>query len=563
MMYRDTLRRLATGGILAAFLTGISLPASTSASIASDIGDGEDTGVFNNADDHLAKEVGHGNSIVEATDDFRANAIDLLGDRFVEVWLTPAQDHFVVGVLDLQADELAGFEAELSKIAAVEVVNRDVSRQELDDLAAKTLANLQEDVEPVSFGILYDKGVVLASVRPADVAKAKAVAELLNGPSNVLTGNTARAATRQLSSFVPEKPTIAIAEQADLPQLQESHYSAPFKGGKQLLRKSGSKWYGNCTAGVLLRGGTDPQNAYGLTAGHCGPSGQQMAIGYAHGADEGTAAMTLGSLQNNTIWGVHSSVHADAAVFGVPNGNSLTPSIYINNSLSRTVVARTEAAAPYSRVCVSGSVTTSELCGTITLTNQDTVFLPGSDNISHTVHHTYWVQWDNGAATQKGDSGSPIYAVNPDGTAIVVGILSGGNSTHTTFSSIWWSLNLTGTHIRTVDRTPFWSVDQVSGVSGQVFVAGWIIDPDLARTATSVHVYLGGPAGSGDGYAVGAGGLREDVAAVYPNTGSKHGFSGFLTTSRRGNVPVYVYGINIGEDPGGNPLMYSGTVYVS
>jgi hypothetical protein len=144
-----------------------------------------------------------------------------------------------------------------------------------------------------------------------------------------------------------------------------------------------------------------------------------------------------------------------------------------------------------------------------------------------------------------------------------VGIHAGGDGTHGIFSSIWWSLELTGTHLRTVDRVPFGTVENVQGQNGNVLVAGWIIDPDLARTSTQVHVYLGGPAGSGDGYAVGAGGLRTDVAAAYPNTGSNHGFSATLTTSRRGNVAVYIYGINIGEDPGANPLMYSGVVQVS
>lgn len=97
-----------------------------------------------------------------------------------------------------------------------------------------------------------------------------------------------------------------------------------------------------------------------------------------------------------------------------------------------------------------------------------------------------------------------------------------------------------------------------------MFVAGWIVDPDLARTPAHVHVYIGGPDGSGQGYAVYANGSRPDVAAAYPNTGSTHGFSTVLSTGYRNLVPVYIYGVNLGENGGNrNFLMWSGTVIVS
>ncbi|MDR1152178.1 MAG: S1 family peptidase [Bifidobacteriaceae bacterium] len=243
----------------------------------------------------------------------------------------------------------------------------------------------------------------------------------------------------------------------------------------------------------------------------------------------------------------------------------------MNSNLSRTVVAKAEAAAPYTRVCISGSKTTSEMCGNITRTNWDTTFAAAvnGDGMSHVVHHTYHVVWDNGSTTQGGDSGAPVYAVNPDGTAIAVGIHTGSaaatasDPAYGVFSSMWWSLDLTGTKIRTADRVQVGNVEGVNGTSGKVVVSGWIIDPDLVRTAASVHVYLGGPAGIGDGYSITADGFRSDVASAYPNTGSNHGFAASLTTSRRGAVPVYIYGMNLGEGEPGNPLMYSGTVYVS
>ncbi|MDR1152179.1 MAG: S1 family peptidase [Bifidobacteriaceae bacterium] len=232
-----------------------------------------------------------GVSIVDATDDFQTAAVDLLGDRFVEFWLTPTQDHFVVGVLDLQASEVAYLESTLSKVATAEVVDREVSRQELDTLAADVLETVEQEAEITSFGVFYDKGIIEVKVKPSDFQAAKASADSLETTANVIVGNAARVATLQLNTTVATEPRVAVVAQTEQPEVQESHYSAPFKGGKRLLKHvSGTNWAENCTAGFLLQGGTDPQNAYGLTAGHCGPNGQQMAIGN----NSGTTALILG-----------------------------------------------------------------------------------------------------------------------------------------------------------------------------------------------------------------------------------------------------------------------------
>lgn len=111
------------------------------------------------------------------------------------------------------------------------------------------------------------------------------------------------------------------------------------------------------------------------------------------------------------------------------------------------------------------------------------------------------------------------------------------------------------------NRLPVGSFDLIQTSPGTIRVAGWALDPDSPTTPVTIHAYVGGPAGSGEGHALGAAALsRTDVAAVYPGTGSNHGFDFTFTTSVRGNVPVYLYAID--TMGGNNPLIAtkSGTI---
>lgn len=99
---------------------------------------------------------------------------------------------------------------------------------------------------------------------------------------------------------------------------------------------------------------------------------------------------------------------------------------------------------------------------------------------------------------------------------------------------------------------------------GTVRVRGWAFDPDAKTTPINVHVYIGGPAGSGaPGYDIGsANGSRPDVGKAYPGVGDFHGYDKTLETSQSGSVSVYVYAINAGGTGGGNTLIGSRAVAV-
>lgn len=104
------------------------------------------------------------------------------------------------------------------------------------------------------------------------------------------------------------------------------------------------------------------------------------------------------------------------------------------------------------------------------------------------------------------------------------------------------------------NQAPQGSFDAASGGAGTVSVSGWVFDRDVLPAATAVHVYIGGPAGSGEGYDLGAAtGSRPDVAAAYPGVGPNHGFSSSIVTAKRGRQTVYVYAIN--QPAGDNPLI--------
>jgi hypothetical protein len=104
------------------------------------------------------------------------------------------------------------------------------------------------------------------------------------------------------------------------------------------------------------------------------------------------------------------------------------------------------------------------------------------------------------------------------------------------------------------DDNPVGYLDLTSAKPGYVRVKGWAFDPDAPTTALGVRVYVGGQAGAAGAleYELGpiAGRSRSDVAAKYPEAGTKHGFDITFSTLKSGPQPVCVYAIGIapGED---------------
>ena len=110
---------------------------------------------------------------------------------------------------------------------------------------------------------------------------------------------------------------------------------------------------------------------------------------------------------------------------------------------------------------------------------------------------------------------------------------------------------------------PVGDANVIQSENDTVRVRGWTYDEDVPTKSIDVHIYMGGPAGTGQCVATAtANQLRTDVNDSFPGVGNYHGFDLTFTTSLRGNQSVYVYAINAG---GGdhNPCIGSGSVNIT
>jgi hypothetical protein len=88
------------------------------------------------------------------------------------------------------------------------------------------------------------------------------------------------------------------------------------------------------------------------------------------------------------------------------------------------------------------------------------------------------------------------------------------------------------------DRLPFGNFESLTTKGATVTLTGWALDPDTAGPI-DVHLYVNGAWGG----ALSTTGVRTDVAAAYPGTGSAHGFTTTFTASP-GTHQVCAYAIN-------------------
>ena len=107
---------------------------------------------------------------------------------------------------------------------------------------------------------------------------------------------------------------------------------------------------------------------------------------------------------------------------------------------------------------------------------------------------------------------------------------------------------------------PVGSIDELSSGKGFIYVGGWCYDPDSSADSLEVHVYIGGPTGTGTFYGPYlAANYREDIGDNY-GVGYNHGISPTIKTNLAGQQDVYVYAIN--RNQGENTLIGYGSVYI-
>lgn len=110
-------------------------------------------------------------------------------------------------------------------------------------------------------------------------------------------------------------------------------------------------------------------------------------------------------------------------------------------------------------------------------------------------------------------------------------------------------------------NNPTAAFDSCTGGIGSINVSGWAFDKDNTGQALSIHVYIGGEAGTSgaEGHVIVADQSRPDVNKAY-GCGDNHGFNSTIQTKKTGTQIVSAYAINIGS--GGNTLIGKKTVNI-
>lgn len=104
--------------------------------------------------------------------------------------------------------------------------------------------------------------------------------------------------------------------------------------------------------------------------------------------------------------------------------------------------------------------------------------------------------------------------------------------------------------------------DVIEGGRGTVHVRGWAFDRDNLSQSITLHVYVGGPSGSGaPGYSIVANKSRPDVNNVY-GVGEYHGFDDVIHVSSTGSQQIWIYALNIGAGSA-NPVVGNATVNIA
>ena len=371
-------------------------------------------------------------------------------------------------------------------------------------------------------------------------------------------------------------PGLAYSRQFD---------TLPYNGGARIAVPPSPKGEGRgCTSGFAWQIDTVQ---YMLTAGHCAPDGGAVGVPQ----ESGGKALPIGWVDTDgtmDTWDVgtgtvplfgQSVTHGDLAMIRIMNG-SVWPRIYRGDPASNQYTAVTEMwnrpSSIGDKFCTGGSQS-GEICDwTVDLINTHANYTDPKTNAYDGTLRNATRGYHIGGGIVEGDSGGPVFTVRPsDGNIAAKGIVSGFEeaaipyvtNSYVCFTDIWQAFDAFPGYLMNaaVSGAPFGNLESATGGVGSVTVSGWAVDPDQPQTPLDINVYIGGPAGTGEGHDIGLAKLgRSDLVDALANwdAGPNHGFATTVVTNLTGDQPVYVYILNAPGSKGGNSLLWSGVVTI-
>ncbi|MDR0433094.1 MAG: hypothetical protein LBH48_07300, partial [Bifidobacteriaceae bacterium] len=156
----------------------------------------------------------------QTADSPHGKAVQVLADRYIDLWMAPDQSGFVVAVSRLSSEEVGPLTAALARqgLGTVTLVHRDFSRTDVNSLATLAARAVNTVGGWTWFGPHYGPGVVDIGARTAECAEQLAAAVKSATGVSPLVGAAADAANLPgwVSSGSPVV-TIRIGEVVHLP----------------------------------------------------------------------------------------------------------------------------------------------------------------------------------------------------------------------------------------------------------------------------------------------------------------------------------------------------------
>jgi len=267
-------------------------------------------------------------------------------------------------------------------------------------------ARPQADLERVKDEVIALDGVWVAEVDPQTARVVVTVTKL----SDALAARITKAyGTDTVTVRVDPgyQPGSTAARSSD---------SSPFWGGSYIITPTGTV----CTAGFPWE---SSEGTHMLTAGHCAPYGGSVStpatsMGWVTPGSRETWTKGTGTVYLSG----QSRYRGDLALIDTDSGKSVSPSIYTGERDYRRV---REMIGRYVQVgdeyCTAG-ISSGAVCGWEVIATGVNYKYGGT---GETVRNVVRGEKTSGRCILGGDSGGPVYGVNPDGTVTASGITSG------------------------------------------------------------------------------------------------------------------------------------------